>query len=118
VWPVVVFEADGWPIVVAGPDEVSAVSEEDFWDEVRIAFDSDFVAVVVAPNEGLHRRFIRTQGLPQPDAVGEHGRRALVQFDRKKFARWRKANPQRADEIARWNPRRVWSELTTQFGAG
>ena len=51
LWPVVIFEADDWPVLVVAPAGLVDLYEDDYWDEVVVAFDREFHRVIVVSGD-------------------------------------------------------------------
>lgn len=67
-WPVVVFESDGFPLLVASPEEVQDLYEPEYWDEFESAFDSLYRPVAVTMVEG-RRVFVVEEGAGDQEFV-------------------------------------------------
>lgn len=100
-WPIVIFEIDDWPEVVRSPEELVDLYEDDFWDEVALAFDSHFWSLKVVMKEGMVPSLVRTGERPEPLQFATHARGALEKFDRKGVFRWHAAGGERIAQIRR-----------------
>lgn len=94
LWPVVVFEIDDYPRVIQNESGFDGLYEDDYWDEVAAAFDSNFVPIDVQfRNRSVS---VRAVGNPDPIAFESHGKRALIRNAR--LTRWRRVPASSSEE--------------------
>lgn len=114
-WPVVIFEADGWPVIIRAPESLVDLFEDEFWDEARLAFDSEFWRVEVILSERRNPALRRVGEASQRTRFRKHAIHALLAFDRKTAFHWHPAGAERAEQIDVWEPEMLRLEVIAHF---
>lgn len=116
-WPVCVFEVDDFPVIVNGSDEIPDLYEEEYWDEIALAFDRDHRLVTVSSDvDG--RRYFYASGRPRPEMFAEHARSGLSRIWRIGRFRGSPANAAERELIESLSLSQLWLFLEARESHG
>jgi hypothetical protein len=85
-WPLILFEQDDYPMIAQSFSELEEMYEENYWDEVAVAFDSGLRRVSILVVGGTPS--ISRSSVAAPEEFVLHARAALKR--NACFTRWRR----------------------------